>query len=167
MKNRGFTLVELILTMGMLGVMVGMMAPWMINAVKSYDLISTRRLMLGEVRAGFDRMIREIRLIPGQSQIIATSASSFQFQYPTGTSITYSLTGTNLMRNSDILMNNVTALAFTYYDQSGNTTTTPSSVRSVTLQVTATTTSSSTPYTVRTRVFVRNTGNHYTNFTSP
>lgn len=167
MKKRGFTLVELVLVLGLLGVMIGVLAPWLINSVRSYDLITTRRTMLGQVRAGFDRMIREVRLIPGQSQIIATSATSFQFQYPTGTSITYSLSGTNLMRNSDVLIPNVTSLSFTYYDQSGNTTTTPANVRSVTMQVTATTTSSATPYTVRTRVFIRNTGNYYANYTSP
>lgn len=112
-------------------------------------------------------MVREIRLIPGQAQVTTTTASSFTFQYPTGTSITYSRTGTNVMRNSDILMNNVTALAFTYYDQAGNTTTTAANVRSVRIQLTATTADGTSSLTVRTRVFIRNTGNYYLNFTSP
>ena len=123
--------------------------------------------MLTQVSTGFERMMLEIVLIPGQSQITTTSASSFTFQYPAGTSITYSLSGTNLMRNSDILIENITSLAFTYYDQAGNATTTPASVRSVQVQLSAITDTSTQPYTIRTRVFIRNTGNNYASFTSP
>jgi type II secretory pathway pseudopilin PulG len=167
MKLRGFTLVETVLVLGMLGIMIGALAPWMLNSIELYDLITTRKTMLGQVRSGFDRMVAEIRLIPGQAEIIATSPTSFQFQYPTGTSITYSLSGTNLMRNSDILIQNVSALAFVYYSQNLTTTTTPANVRSVSVKITANTTSSSTPYTVRTQIFIRNTGNYYANYTSP
>jgi prepilin-type N-terminal cleavage/methylation domain-containing protein len=167
MKKRGFTLIEMALTIVIIGITIGLLSPWLINAVQAYDLVSTRRIMLGQVRAGLDRMVREIRLIPGQAQIISTTASSFQFQYPAGTNITYSLSGTDLKRNTDKLIQNVTALTFTYYDQAGNTTTTASSVRSVGIQISAHTTSSNNAYTVRTRVFVRNTGNNYSSFTSP
>jgi prepilin-type N-terminal cleavage/methylation domain-containing protein len=167
MKKRGFTMVEMVMVIAILGILVGTLSPWLIESAQSFNLISNRKSMLGQMRAGFDRMVAEIRLIPGQSQIIATSANSFQFQYPTGTSITYSLSGGNLMRNSDILMNNVTALSFTYYDQAGSATTTPASVRSVMMSLTATAPNTSSSLTVQTRLFLRNTGNYYANFTSP
>jgi len=145
MKLRGFTLVEMILSIAMMGMMAALLGPWLVTSIKSYDLITSRQTMLAQVRSGFDRMTREIRLIPGQSQVTATTASSFQFQYPAGTSITYSLSGTNLMRNSDVLIPNVSALSFTYYDQSGASTVTASSVRSVSFQITATPTDPTIP----------------------
>lgn len=167
MKKRGFTLVELVLTIAILGIMVGTLAPWMINTMKGYDLITTRRQMLSQARAGFERMMLEILLIPGRPQVITTGNSSFTFQYPVGTNITYSLSGTNLMRNQDVLVQNVTALSFVYYDQAGNTTTTAANVRSVKAQISVTTTNAAQPLTIMTRVFIRNTGNNYANFTMP
>jgi len=167
MKKRGFTVVEMVMVIAILGILIGTLAPWLIESAQSFNLISNRKSMLGQIRSGFDRMVAEIRLIPGQAQIISTTSGSFQFQYPTGTSITYSLSGTNLMRNSDILINNVTALSFTYYDQSGTATTTPGSVRSVMINLTATAPNTSSSLTVQTRIFIRNTGNYYANFTSP
>lgn len=167
MKKRGFTLVELVLVIAILGITAGTLGSWMINSMTAYDRVTTRRGMLAQVRTGFERMMLEILLIPGRAQIITTTASSFTFQYPTGTNITYSLSGTNLLRNSDVAVQNVTALSFTYYDESGAQTTTPASVRSVRAQISATAGTSTQPYTVRTRVFIRSTGNYYGEFKTP
>lgn len=167
MKKRGFTLVEIILTIAILGVMAGTLAPWMINTMKGYDLVTSRKQMLAQVRAGFERMVLEIMLIPGQAQVLTTANNSMSFQYPAGTTITYSLSNGNLMRNSDVMVPNVTSLAFTYYNEAGNTTTSASSVRSVKAQLTVNPPNSSAPYTIMTRVFIRNTGNNYANFTMP
>jgi prepilin-type N-terminal cleavage/methylation domain-containing protein len=167
MKHRAFTIIELILTIAILGVLAGGIGPGVSAAINTYDRILNRRQMLAEAEAGMERMVREIRLIPGSSQVTSAATTSFQFQYPTGTSITYSLSGTNLSRNSDILLANISSLAFTYYTQAGATTTTAASVRSVGIQFTMTSSGSTPSLTLSTRVFIRNTGNNYVNFTSP
>lgn len=159
---RGFTAVELVLSIAILGVLGLALGPGLSNAVQSYSLISTRRMGVAETRAAMERMAREIRLIPGRSQVSLITSSSFQFQYPTGTSITYSLSGTNLMRNSDVLLANVSALTFTGYTETGGTTTNESGIRSIGITITTT-----MPYTLRTRVFLPNTGNYYQGFASP
>lgn len=167
MTKRGFTLVEMVLVIAILGILVGTLAPWLYNAAQTYNLITNRKSTLDQVRAGFDRMIAEIRLIPGQAQIIAVNPTSFQFQYPAGTAIMYSISGTNILRNTDVLIPNATSLAFTYYDQSGTATTTAANVRSVMMKLTATSPNTNTTLTVQTRLFIPNTGNYYSNFTSP
>jgi len=164
---KGFTLIELVLSIALIGIMAFAIGPGLAAGVKSYDLITTRKQMLGSSRAGMDRMVREIRLIPGSAQVTSIGASSFQFQYPAGTSITYSLSGTNLMRNSDILISDVSALTFTYYGETDVVTATAASVRSVGIQFTSTGHGSIPSYTLRTRVFLRNTGNNYANYTTP
>jgi prepilin-type N-terminal cleavage/methylation domain-containing protein len=167
MKVRGFTLIEMVLSIAMLGVMMLALGPGLRASLDKYNLLSARRQAISDVRSGMDRMVSEIRLIPASAQVISIGATSFQFQYPAGTPITYSLSGGNLMRNSDILISNVSSLAFAYYDQSGAVTATTSAVRAVSIQLTADVPSTSTSYTLRTRVFLTNTGNYYANFTSP
>ncbi len=158
---RGFTIVELVLSIAILGVLGMALGPGIATSVQSYNLAASRRQSTAEARAGMERMVREIRQIPGTAQVISLGASNFQFQFPTGTAITYSLSGTNLLRNSDVLVSNVSGLSFAYYDQTGAATATPSNVRSVQVQFTTT-----APYTLRTRVFMPNTGNYYGGFVS-
>jgi prepilin-type N-terminal cleavage/methylation domain-containing protein len=166
MKKSGFTIIEFVLSIAILGIIATAVAPTIYAAVSQYSLIWSRRAVVAEVQSGMDRMLYEIRLIPGSAQVTTIGASSFTFQYPTGTSITYSLSGGNILRGSDILIAGVTALAFAYYDEDGNVTATAANVRSVGITLTATV-SGSTAYSYRSRVFIHNTGNRYTTFTSP
>lgn len=167
MKIRAFTLLELLLTVAMLGIMGTIMGPILANTVKASTLIWGRRTTLTEAKSGLERMIREIRLIPNTGALTNLGSTNFQFQYPLGTYITYSISGTNLLRNSDILMAHVTGLTFSYYDASGNVTAITSNVRSVGIQITVFSPQSNSSLSLRTRVFLRNTGNDYDNFTSP
>lgn len=166
MKKRGFTLVEFALTIAILGVVGVFMAPAINNAVKDYNLVWNRRVLVNEAREGMERMTREIRLIPGSPQITSIGATSFVFQYPTGTTITYSLSGGNLLRNSDVLVANVSSLTFTYYNEDSGTASTTATVRSVGIQFTSGTAATGN-FTLRTRAFLTNTGNDYDNYTSP
>lgn len=156
---RAFTMVEMVLSIAILGILGVALGPGIATSIQSYHLVSNRRLGVAEARAGIERMVREIRLIPGRTQVVQMTNTSFQFEYPAGTAITYSLSGTNLLRNSDILMANVSALSFAYYDQAGVVTATPANVRSVEISFTTT-----APYTLRTRIFLVNTGNYYGGF---
>jgi prepilin-type N-terminal cleavage/methylation domain-containing protein len=158
---KGFTIVELVLSIAILGILSLAIGPGLSNAIQSYNLIGTRRMGAAEARAAMERMVREIRVIPRRKEVIQITASSFQFQYPVGTTITYSLSGTNLLRNSDVLLSQVTSLSFTGYDETGVATTIAGDIRSV--QVSFTT---SLPITLRTRVFLVNTGNLYRGFNS-
>ncbi len=164
---KAFTLIEFVLVIAILGVTSVLLGPAVTSIVRGYDTVASRRFTLSESRAGMDRMVREIRLIPGSAQISTIASTNFQFQYPIGTSIAYSMNGSNLLRNSDVLISNVSALAFTYYDEGANITANMNNVRSVEIQFTVNSSGSNGSYTLRTRVFLRNTGNNYANFTSP
>ncbi len=157
---RAFTIVEMILSIAILGVMAMAIAPGLDTSIKSYAMMSEKRQNTADIGAAVSRMVREIRQIPGSAQITTLGANSFTFQFPAGTSITYSLSGTNLMRGSNILASNISALAFTYYDAAGSVTSTPANVKRVQLQVT-----SSTGLVIRTQVFLLNTSTFYSGFT--
>ena len=163
----GFTLIELVIVIALVGVLGAVLAWGLPAAVQGYDLVWARRGVVANARGGLQRMVSEIRLIPGAGQITSIAATNFQFQYPVGTAITYSLSGGDILRNSDVLINNVSALTFTYFDEDGSVATTPSDVHLVGINLTVDSPGNVSNYDLRTKIFIRNTGNDYVNFTSP
>ncbi len=168
MKQKGFTLVELVLVIALLGILGAVLGPGLSSAIKGFDTVWSRKQTLAQARAAMDRMVREIRLIQSSADVVNVSTStSFQFEYPDGTAITYDLNSTNLRRNTDTLASNVTSLSFSYYNEQGNTTATASAVRSVGIQLGMDVPGDHGTLTLRTRTFLRNTGNNYAAYASP
>lgn len=167
MKAQGFTLLEMVLTLAILGVVGMILAPGLKSVIDGYAMVSFRRHAAVEANAGLGRMVREITLIPGSPQINTIGAQQFTFEYPISTTITYSLNAGDLVRNSDILVENVSALAFTYYDESGTSTAIAADVRSVGILFTVDIAGDVPDLTLRTRVFLLNAGNEYVDFSSP
>lgn len=166
--KRGFTLVELVLVVALLGIEAFMLGPPMMVAVKEYALVSSRREALAEARSAVDRMVKEIRLIPSSAAVIDVSgANSFQFQYPLGIAITYALDGTDLERNGVVLASNVGLLEFKYYNSAGAETAAAAAVRSVQVRLIINAPFNYGTVPLTTTVFLRNTGNEYNNYTSP
>ena len=164
-KRRGFTLVELVLSIALVGVLAGVLGVALFQGVKGFDLVSSRKSTLAQARLAMERMVREIRLIQQSSDVVnVSSTTQFNFEYPHGTSIQYALSGGNLMRNTDVLARNVNALAFTYLDGAGVATATAAQVRSVRIQLTLNAPNSHGTLTLRTQIFLRNTGNNYAAF---
>lgn len=157
---------ELVLVIAMLGILAAVLGPALNRAVRGYDIVWSRRAALAQARSAMDRMAQEIRLIQSSADVLNVSSStSFQFEYPDATSITYSLSSTNLLRNTDILASNITALEFRYFDSAGVATATAVNVRRVQITFTITAGSYGT-LTLGTHAFIRTTGaiTHYDNF---
>lgn len=166
--RKGFTMVELVLVIGILGMQALILGPPIMKSVEEYNLVGARRQTLAEARSAIDRMVKEIRLIPSSAAIVnISSATQFQFQYPLGTNITYALSGTTLQRNGATLATGATLLEFKYYDVNGNETATAASVRTIQIRLTLAAPSSQGSVPLTTTVFLRNLGNDYDLFTSP
>lgn len=161
-------MVETVLAIAMIGLQAFVLGPPLMNAVKEYNIVWSRRQTLAQARSAMDRMTQEISLIPSSNQLVDISSStSFQFQYPAGTAITYSLSGTNLQRNGANLATNVGLVEFKYYDANGNETASKPSVRTVQVRLTLNAPSSQGTVPLSTTVFLRNSGTIYGNYTSP
>lgn len=166
--KRGFTLIELVLVVALLGLEAFMLGPPLMVAVKEYALVSVRRQSLAEARTAMERMAKEIALIPSSAAVISVdSATSFQFQYPLGTNITYALDGTDLERNGAALASNVGLLEFKYYNAADAETVNEAAARWVQIRMTINVPFSGGTLPLTTSVFLRNTGDEYNNFTSP
>lgn len=129
------------------------------QGLSSYENVQTRGSTLQDARYAMERiakeLIKEDDTGPGALQGIAAT----QVTFVDSSSITtnFRLVGTNLMRGNDTLLNNVTSLAFTGYDQNNVATLVAANVRRIHIVMGVTPKAGqATPVTFQTDVFLRN-----------
>ena len=119
MNKSGFTLIELIIVIMIIGVVAGMVGFIMLTTVDAWTLKFNRSDMLWDGRLALNRMVREIREADSDDSVTTASSSQFRFTDEDGVDITYSLSSTDLNRTADatanMLAENVSSLAFTYF----------------------------------------------------
>ena len=125
MKNKGFTLIELIIVIVILGIIVAIGAPLLLSVSDSLAFLVARTAIDQAADIALSRMTREMRRLKDDSSVNTATSSQFSFDDVNSNTISYSLSSTDLMRNSDILASDVQNLSFTYYDDSGSTISTP------------------------------------------
>jgi prepilin-type N-terminal cleavage/methylation domain-containing protein len=125
-KARAYTLVEMVMVVVITGIVAAIGVPMMLQTVNAWCFGSQfQNQAVTQAIVITNRMSKEMRRLSTDTSVTTATASQFTFTALGGTSITFNRSGNNLMRNSDTLANNVTSLAFTYYDDSGNTIATP------------------------------------------
>jgi prepilin-type N-terminal cleavage/methylation domain-containing protein len=149
----GFTLIELVIVIILLGIVSIMASKILLEGSKNYvtnkNTIDAQR----QGQAALERMTREIRMVRSSSDISVAGSNQFSFTSLDGTAIAYSLSGTNLMQNSQILADGVSSLAFSYYDKNGVVTAVTSAIRNIKISLTVN--KNNTIYSVATAVNLR------------
>jgi prepilin-type N-terminal cleavage/methylation domain-containing protein len=160
-KNKphyGFTIVELVLVIALLGI-IGTVTGFILKeSLKSYTLIIARKDSLVDARRAIERMKSELRIA---MNIDSMSATSLQFDTTTENNISYTLNGTDLERNGNDIAQSVSALTLTYLDAGGAGTAVTANVRRVQLDITVSTASHGS-LRLRSQVYLRQY--YYTNF---
>ncbi|OPY70626.1 MAG: hypothetical protein A4E57_00470 [Syntrophorhabdaceae bacterium PtaU1.Bin034] len=114
MNRKGFTLVEVIIVIVVLGIVTALAAPLLVQAVRSYTIESDILSADAQGQMAMERMAREIRLIK-PADITTFTSGTFAFILD-GVPVSYARDGQNrLMRNSDPLASNITSLSFAYF----------------------------------------------------
>lgn len=128
-KSKGFTLIELMIVVLIVGVITGVIGFVLLGTVDAWTLKFNRNDLLWDGRLAMNRMLREIREVKDLTSITTASSSEFRFTNTGDADITYSLSGTDLNRTADgtgnTLAEDVSSLSFTYYDSAGDTVSTP------------------------------------------
>lgn len=120
MTMRGYTLIELIMVMVIIGVLVGIGAPALLETVNAWSFASKfQDFAVQSAITATNRMSREIRRLKDDNSISTADVSQLDFTDLSSNAISYTRNvGNVLLRNTDGLCDNVTALTFTYYDDS-------------------------------------------------
>ncbi len=122
----GFSLVEFVIVIVLLGLLAASSGPLLFHAFQGAVTRMQITELDGQARYALARMTKELRTMrSNNSPGFSAGANAITFSSVTGGNITYSLSGGSLMRNSQPLAKNVTALNFTYYDLDGTALTLP------------------------------------------
>jgi prepilin-type N-terminal cleavage/methylation domain-containing protein len=165
-RARGWTLVELIMVMVIMGIVAVFVAPILLNAVKAYDRTQRTVNTYAKMRYAMERMAREIAAVrrsPADTtdfDIATMVAGTLTFTKEDGTQVTLTLAGTNLNltyvgTGTGVLADRVSALGFSYFRNDGATAA-ANNTEVVFVQVSMTIGDGTTSYTSRTRVALRN-----------
>lgn len=125
-RNGGFSLIELISVIVILGVISATGAKFLGTTIKAYFEGKGYIVADSQVRVALTRMTRELQLIRSATatDLTVTPSTEITFKDTSGASIRYYLSGTILMRNSQVLADGVSGLSLTYLQRDGKTTTT-------------------------------------------
>jgi prepilin-type N-terminal cleavage/methylation domain-containing protein len=118
-KKSGLTIIELVMVIAIVGIVAGLSSVYINEVIDTYRLVSFRMESVAQMRGAIDRMSREIRQIKNSTSVLAASANLFRFNCVDNTTISYNLSGTNLLRNNSMLASGIGRLNFTYYNNTG------------------------------------------------
>ena len=121
---KSFTLIEVVIVIVIVGVLATGMGLFSQKVViDSVRLVDFRSELNNEFNRALIRMSREIKMIKDADSINIAGTELFEFVDVSDNTVTYSVSGTELMRNGEVLCSYVDSLQFIYIDREGNSTT--------------------------------------------
>jgi prepilin-type N-terminal cleavage/methylation domain-containing protein len=165
-STRGWTLVELIMAMVIIGILAVFIGPMVLSAIKAYDRTQATVNTYGKMRYAMERMAREIAAVrrsaanPASFDVTAMTAGAFTFFKEDATQVTITSAGTNLNltyagTGTAVLADGVGALTFAYYRTNG-VTIAVNAAELAFVEVSMTISDGTTNYPNRVRVALRN-----------
>jgi prepilin-type N-terminal cleavage/methylation domain-containing protein len=121
-SRAGFTLIELVLTMLILGIIAAVVSRFALQGIRSYSAEQDRGDAHAQVRLAVERIAREARAIRSCADIVgaANPSAMLSFTDITGTPVAFSVAGGNLSRGANTLARGVSsAQPFRFLDRSG------------------------------------------------
>lgn len=158
MKQRGFTLVEMVLAISIISILFFVSTLVMRESLDAYSHVQTRGSNTQDTRYGMERMVREL-LLAGDTpttRIQSISSNAISFVDSNGNITNFTLSGTNINRGGDTLLQNVTSFTVTGYKDNGNVTTTAADVRRVRIALVTTPLNDPGTLTMTTDIYIRN-----------
>ncbi|MBI4366605.1 MAG: prepilin-type N-terminal cleavage/methylation domain-containing protein [Deltaproteobacteria bacterium] len=137
-RGRGFTLVELILTIGVLAVIALVVGRMLLVGLDTYAAVTQRNIAITQARTTADRFLGEmVRLTSANILGISGTKLDFRDRFGTVTSFAQGANGAQatVMRGNDVLVSSAGFLQFRYYDGLGVEVATPEAVRRISIDL--------------------------------
>jgi prepilin-type N-terminal cleavage/methylation domain-containing protein len=156
----GFTLIEIVITIVIVGVLAGIASLIILQGIRSYSDEEARSNVHYQARFAMERMAREIRLIRSASLTDITSMTNINLRF---TDVNGAATGFNWANpilnrwngvGNDVLATGITAFNLNYFQQDGVTPAAAATLWFV--EITMTSQQGSESLQMRTRVHPRN-----------
>src|SRR3990167_6623069 len=150
-KLAGFTLIELVMVMVIIGILAAISSVILSQGFNAYFAGKNVTDASWQGVSALEHMARDIRAIRSPSDITAATTSQLVFTNISGSSITYQLSGTTLMRNSQPLADGIQSLTFSYFSRNGAVTATPSLICYI--RITLNVTQNNSDFTMTTAIY--------------
>ncbi|MCX5717824.1 MAG: type II secretion system protein [Nitrospirae bacterium] len=162
--KRGVTLIELVITMVLMGIVALVVANALSTGIKGNLTTDNRKEALDQARVAMERMRREIRNLNNSASVTTSSATQFCFTDTESTLIDYSYSNPNVTRDTGncaagggaTLSTNITSLSFVYLRADGTTDAAFSAANTKLIRITLTSTISSEAVQLQSEVWPRN-----------
>lgn len=119
-KNcRGFTIIELITVIALSGIILGLLARFVVQGMDTYHFVDDRKTLLRDVRLAVHFMNRDFRQIKADDGIQDATATQFRFTSYDEDDITYQYTSNTITRNGHTLADHITSFQFRYLRADG------------------------------------------------
>ena len=128
-KQLGFTMMEMVVVIVVISILAAASARVINQGFSTSSSSKDMTLNTAQARLALQRMTNDFRNIPSTSSIASIANSQIVFVDESGITVTYTLNGTDLTRNSQILANGVANFTLTYYDRNGDVTSTINNIR--------------------------------------
>ncbi len=149
----GWTLVEMVTVMVIMSIIGLVVSYVIIESTKTYARTVPAMDASYKAELAANRMKREIRDMKATSTVSTMTSSALTFDDSSSTTIAYSLSGTDLTRNGDLLASGVSSLAFSYWQSDGTSASSASDLHLIELDMTVVT--GSEPYRLQVAAFPR------------
>jgi len=81
-RGAGFTLMEMLIVMTVVGVIAGVLTPFIVQAVRAYQALEARNELVAKGRLALERMAREVRhAIPNSLELVSDAAGNPGIQF--------------------------------------------------------------------------------------
>ena len=123
-KYKGFTLLEIVLVIIIITIIAAGSAQLLVQGFRAY--FSGQNFINAEWqgRVALERMVRDLRAVRSSADITSASSTAITFNDIDGQTITYQLSGSQLMcntqNNNQPLAEGINSLNFAYYNSAGS-----------------------------------------------
>lgn len=119
LRNSGYTVTEMVIVISLMGLFVSAVTATFAPVLETWALNAPRNEITDATEFALSRMSYEVTQLKDSSNVLIAQGGRLQFTDVSDNIIDYTLSGTNLMRNADILSRGVQRLSLTYYGMDG------------------------------------------------